>query len=170
MRGTLAGAILFVSSYSPLLVAIGLLDSFNCALVAYACYVAAGVSLLVLGLAFRSWRRLATSQITVVRARHRDGDAIAYVLTYLVPFASVGLDTWQERAALIGFFALIGVLYVQANLFYVNPILALFGFRLYEVEADNGRMMLVISRTKYVRVGTNLSVHALTDYVFLGAH
>lgn len=169
MRATFASAVLFLSSYAPLFVALGLLDSFNCRLIAYACYGVAAASVVALWLAFRSWRQLATAQVTVARARHRDADAIAYVATYIVPFASLGVDTLQERIALAGFVLLVAVLYIQAHLFYVNPLLALVGFRLFEVEADNGRLMLVISRKKYLQTGTALRLHTLSDYVFLEA-
>src|SRR5690242_13243269 len=86
---------------------------------------------------------------------------------YIVPFATLGVETWQQRVALAGFFVLVGILYIQANLFYVNPVLAAVGFRLFEVETDSGRIMLVISRAKYLQVGAAIRVHTLSDYVFL---
>jgi hypothetical protein len=169
MRGTSVGAVLFLSSFAPLLVVFGLLDSFGAGPASYACYALAAASLVVLFISFRSWRSLATSGATVARARPRDSDVIAYVATYIVPFAALGAETWQQRAALLGFFVLVGLLYIRANLFYVNPILAMVGFKLYEVETDTGRVMLIISRAGYLRTGTTLTLHTLSDYVFLEA-
>ena len=101
--------------------------------------------------------------------RHRDADAIAYVASYLVPFAALSADSWRERAALLIFLGLLAVLYVQAHLFYVNPVLAIVGFRLFELETDTGRVMLLISRRPYLQAGVLVDVHTLSDYVFLDA-
>jgi hypothetical protein len=169
MRAGFSGAVLFLSSYAPLLVVFGLLNSFGSGVASYICYGLAVFSLVALWLSFRSWRTLATTQATVARARPRDSDVIAYVATYIVPFAALSVDTWQQRTALIGFFVLVGVLYIRAHLFYVNPVLALAKFNLYEVETDTGRVMLIITRSKFLRVGVPLSVHTLSDYVFLEA-
>ena len=103
----------------------------------------------------------------MARARPRDADVIAYVATYIVPFAALGVQTWQQRGALIGFFVLVGVLYVRANFFYVNPILAIANYKLYEVETETGRVMLVITQANFVRTGSTLHLHTLSDYVFL---
>lgn len=169
MQVIFARATLFLSSYAPLFVVLGLLDSFESRAASIACFVLAGVSLAGLWLAFISWRRLAVTQVTASRVRHRDSDAIAYVATYLVPFASLGVDSSRERVALLLFLALVAVLYVQAHLFYVNPVLALVGFRLFELETDNGKIMLVITRRSYLAVGTTLKAHTLSDYVVLEA-
>lgn len=161
------GVVLFLSSFAPLLVVFGLLHSFGPGAASYACYSIAGISVTALWVSFRSWRRLNKTDAQVLRARPRDSDVIAYVATYIVPFAALGAQTWQQRGALIGFFVLVGLLYIRANLFYVNPILAIFGFKLYEVETETGKVMLVISRATYLRSGSTLKLHTLSDYVYL---
>jgi hypothetical protein len=169
MRTGTTGAVLFLSSFAPLLAVFGLLDSFGRGAASYVCYGVALGSVLALFFSFRSWRTLATTETKIARARPRDADVIAYVATYIVPFAALGVQTWQQRGALIGFFALVGVLYVRANLFYVNPILAIAKFRLYEAETESGRVMLVITRAKYLRAGSSLRLRSISDYVFLDA-
>jgi hypothetical protein len=163
------GLVLFFSSFAPLLAVFGLLESFGAGLASYVCYGLAAISVLALYVSFRSWRKLNVTQTTVARARPRDADVIAYVATYIIPFAALGVETWQQRGALIGFFVLVGVLYIRANLFYVNPILAIFNFRLFEVETGSGKALLVISKQSYLRVGATLEVHSLSDYVYLEA-
>jgi hypothetical protein len=167
MRAWVVGVVLFLSSFAPLLVVFGLLDSFGSGVASYMCYGLAILSLLALYVSFRSWRKLSVTETKVARARPRDADVIAYVATYIVPFAALGVATWQQRAALIGFFALVGVLYVRANLFYVNPILAIANFKLYEVETESGKVLLLISKAPYLRPGGTLKVHTLSDYIYL---
>ena len=57
----------------------------------------------------------------------------AYAATYLLPFLTIFSGSWQDVASLIGFVAVLGVVYVRSRLIYVNPFLALLGFRLWRV-------------------------------------
>lgn len=160
---------LFLSSFSPLFVVFGLLHSFGDGWRSFVCYVVAGASVGFLLLALYIWRKLGTTEVHVARARHRDADAIAYVATYVVPFATLGVDTRESRVALLLFLGLVALLYVRAHLFYVNPILTVIGFRLYEVETASGRIMLVLSRRKYLSLNSTIDVRTLSDYIFLEA-
>lgn len=109
MRTWAIGLVLFLSSFAPLLAVFGVLESFGGGLASYVCYGLAAASVLALYVSFRSWRKLSVTQTTVARARPRDADVIAYVATYIIPFAALGVETWQQRGALIGFFVLVGV-------------------------------------------------------------
>jgi hypothetical protein len=162
-------AVLFLSSFSPLLVVFGLLESFGAGWPSIVCFAIAGASLVFLFLALSTWRTLGASRVTVARARHRDADVIGYVATYVVPFAALGVESWRQKVALLGFLVLVGVLYIRAHLFYVNPILSAIGYRLFEVETSGGRVMLVISRRKYIQVNTQIDLRTLSDYIFLDA-
>jgi hypothetical protein len=164
-----AEATLFASSFAPLFVVFGLLHSFGKGWPALVCYGIAAGSTAFLFFALHAWRSLSASTVTIARARHRDADAIAYVATYVVPFAALGISTWQSRAALIWFLLLVGVLYVRAHLFYVNPILSAIGYRIFEAETSAGRLMIIISRKKYIRVNTDIDLRTLSDYIFLDA-
>ena len=163
------GWVLFLSSFAPLLIVFGLLNSFGAGYASDACYALAVLSVVALLASLRTWRNLGTTDAVVVRVRPRDSDVIAYVASYIVPFAALGAQTWQQRGALIGFFLLVGVLYVRADLFYVNPILAMSRFKLYEVETESGRVMLIITKRRFIGTGVTLHLHTLTDYVFLEA-
>jgi hypothetical protein len=163
VTGTWAtGGVLFLSSFAPLLVVFGLLHSFGEGIAAYVCYGVAAGSLLALYYSFRSWRKLSVTEMKVARARPRDADVIAYVATYIIPFAALGVQTWQQRGALMGFFVLIGLLYVRANLFYVNPILALFNFKLFEVETESGKVLARDDESVVLASGGDIAVaHAV---------
>jgi hypothetical protein len=163
----MAEAVLFLSSFSPLFVVFGLLDSFGAGVPSYACYAVAACSALFLLVSLRLWGTLNVTRVKVTRARQRDADAIAYVATYIVPFATLGTDSWKSRSALLLFLVLVAVLYVRAHLFYVNPLLSLIGYRLFEAETESGRVMLVISKRDYIRGNSEIDVRTLSDYIFL---
>jgi hypothetical protein len=160
---------LFLSSFAPLFVVFGLLDSFGSGWPSLVCYAVALASSLVLAWSLRVWRRMASMTVAISRARHRDGDALAYVATYVVPFAALGVADWRSRAALLFFLLLVALLYVRAHLFYVNPLLSMIGYRLFEIETESGRPMLVLSKRKYLSTGATIQVRTVSDYVFLEA-
>jgi hypothetical protein len=156
-----------VSSYAPLLVVFAALDTLGKGWPSVMCLVVAAISVIGLVVFFLSARALAPIKIVVEHARHRDTDAISYVVTYLIPFAGFEAHTLRTRISLAIFLLIIGILYVRAHLFYVNPLLTVVGFRLFEVETDSGRILLVISRRKFIGARSNLSLCTLSDYVFL---
>jgi hypothetical protein len=160
-----AELVMFVSSFAPLLLVFALLDSFGSRTVQAVLIIVAGLSLAGLAVLFLLLNRLDNQTIDVTRARPRDGDAIAYVATYVLPFLTLGTDSWQSRVALTLFVLIVGTLVIRSHIFYVNPVLALFGFRLFEIEAGD-QFVLVLTRRPYVRPGSTLSARRLSDYVY----
>lgn len=167
MPSVLAQAVLFASSYVPLFLIFALLDSWGRGIPSVAAVVLAFVSLIGLAFFFGEARRLATGTVRITRARHRDGDAIGYVVTYLVPFVGFQNPAPRLQIALLLLIVVIGALYLRSHLFYVNPLLSLAGYRLYEGETESGRSFILISRRRYIPPDSDISVASLSDYVFL---
>jgi hypothetical protein len=119
-----------------------------------------------IGLLFRVLGRLNLEDLDIERAKPRDADAIGYVVTYLIPFLALSSDTWQARAALLLFVVVVGALYVRSHIFYVNPILNLVGYRLFELEVGTG-FVILMSRKSYVAPRTTLQARRISDYVYI---
>jgi hypothetical protein len=166
MVTTTAQTLLFLSSFSPLFLMFGLLDSFGSTIPEWIWYALAGLYLLGLLIFFRLVAGLASDSILVDRARPRDGDAIGYVVTYLIPFLALSTSDWRARAALLVFILVVAVLYVRSHIFYVNPILSLVGYRLFEIEAGRGYVIL-LTRRRFLEPGGTITARRLSDYVFL---
>lgn len=137
MPSALAQAVLFTSSYAPLLLIFALLDSWGRGIPSMLAVGLALASIAGLVLFFEDANRLATARVRVLHARHRDGDAIGYVVTYLVPFVGFQNPAPRLQAALMLLIVVIGALYLRSHLFYVNPLLSLAGFRLDEAETED---------------------------------
>jgi hypothetical protein len=93
------------------------------------------VSLAALGVFRLAAARRAKHRVTVMSVEHRTPDVAAYAVTYLLPFLVVFDGTWRDVLALALFVGLIGVIYVNSGMLYVNPVLALFGYHLFLVRA-----------------------------------
>jgi hypothetical protein len=157
---------LFLSSYSPLFAVFALLDSFGSGWPPRVCLLVAAVGLMLPVLMFLIARRLAPQSLHVESSQVRDGDALAYIATYLVPFAAISATTARERGALGLFVVLIAVLYVRSELFYIDPLLALVGYRLFQVATPAGTSAVLLTRRRFLRSGIDLTARRLSDYVY----
>lgn len=91
-------------------------------------------------------------------------------MAYLFPFLGVDLTQPAQRLAFAVLFAAVAALYVRSNLIYVNPILAAAGFHLFEVELDNGRVLMLLSRSGYQRPGSAVRMAMAGSFVALERH
>jgi hypothetical protein len=157
---------LFLSSYSPLFAVFALLDSFGAGWPTQICIGLAAAGVLLPVLVFLAARRLAPQSLHVESAQVRDGDALAYIATYLVPFAAVAATTARERGALGLFVLLIAVLYVRSGLFYINPLLALVGYRLFQITTPAGASVVLLTRRRFLRSGIDVNARRLGEYVY----
>ena len=167
MPSLLTEITLFLSSFAPLIAIFSLLNTFGRGAPSIVCLAVAGISLVGLAVFMRLARALAPIDLTVGAVRKRDQDTIGYVVTYLLPFVAIGATTWRLRTAVIVFVVVVGVLYVRAHLFYVNPVLALVGFRLFEVEIVGAPSAILMTRQHHLPAGSALRVRALSNTVLL---
>jgi hypothetical protein len=157
---------LFLSSYAPLFGVFGLLDSFGPGWAARVCLIVAAIGLVLPWIVLARARRLASQTLNVATSQIRDGDALAYIATYLVPFAAISATTARERGALGLFIFLIAVIYIRSELFYVNPLLALAGYRLFQVSTTAGTSAVLLSRQRFLRPQAAVEARRLSDYVY----
>jgi len=74
-------------------------------------------------------------------------DAItSYILVYIFPFVVLDLSQVINWISFIVFFVVIGIIQVRSNHLYVNPILGIIGYDIYEVETDRGRLTLLSNK------------------------
>lgn len=163
----LARVVLFVSSYAPLLVLFAVIRSFGDGWPTFVCVGVAVGSVLALGAVWWVFRnRLSSDNATFTDARNRDADVMAYVVSYVVPFAAATNKDSATRWALALFAVMIAVLYVRSAVFYVHPLLLLAGIHVYEASR-NGVPVIVLTRQRYLRQSSTLKVVSIALNVYL---
>jgi hypothetical protein len=158
--------LLFLSSYSPLLAVFALLDTFGRGWPSLICLVLAVAGVVLLPALFIVDRRTSGQTLRAASASPRDSDVLAYVASYLVPFADFGAEDLRKRLAIIIFLALIAILYIRLQLFYVNPLLALVGYRTYQVTTTGGTSVVLITHRSFIPPGRDMQAIRLSDYVW----
>jgi|SRR6266850_4744754 len=112
-------------------------------------------------------RRLATHSIHVASASSRDSEAMSYIVTYLLPFLGLDSQSLADRISLGIFLGMLAVLYVGSNLIHMNPVLNLVGFRLFEIEGQDGKRTTLITKRGYIPPRSEISIVSLSNSVAL---
>lgn len=159
--------ILFLSSYAPLFLIIAMRGWNDSRYLAAGIAVVAVLSVVVLFVFLRSVQKLASDKITVDSVVSRDGDAMSYIVTYLLPFLGVKLNDVTDAASLGIVLVVIAILYVNSNMIYTNPVLNIAGYHIFEIQDADGKTTALICKRAYVRMGSEINVIAVGDYVLL---
>lgn len=160
--------ILFVSSYAPLLLLFSVLESFGAGWPSKLCLLVGAISIVALGVLLVLLRATSSPESDDFKgARSRDADVMAYVVSYVVPFAAATDDTDEAtRIALAVFAGLVAVLYIRSSVYYVHPLLLLFGIHVYEATRQ-GVPVIILTRRRYLRQTANLRVISIGDNVYM---
>lgn len=152
---------LFFSSYSLLFVALAFkykFDNFTWIFIVLA--VLGGIALIRI-----TKTRINPDNREVVNIVPKNDQVLGYLVSYLLPFIGFNLTAGNEFIALIIIFLTIGVLYIKADIIYINPLLLLFGFNIYEAQFTNESKRILISKKNVneIRLLKNISFYELED-------
>jgi drug/metabolite transporter (DMT)-like permease len=159
--------ILFLSSYAPLFLIIAVRGWKDSRSLAIGLAVAAVLSVVILFVFLRMAQKLAPGKVAVSSVISRDGDAMSYIVTYLLPFLAVKLNDPTDVFSLGVVLFVIGLLYVNSNMIHTNPVLNIAGYHIFEIEDSKGKTTALICKRSYVRVGSELDAISVGDYVLL---
>lgn len=126
------------------------------------------VLIMLLYLSFAYWKRhIASIAIRATNISSNDGWIAAYIIAYLVPFASIALDKFNLEVSIIIAFALILIL-PFVNSAIPNPLLFVCGYHFYSVSAENGISNYILISKRSLRNSKHLkSVQRIFEYLLL---
>lgn len=170
--------VLFLSSYAPLFLLVGLRSVGRSDVVTIACGVLIFLGALGTVVFLQAAERKPTGTYQLLEVADRNGDVAAYAATYLLPFVTVFSGEWQDVATLAAFVVFLGVLYVRSRLIYVNPVLSILGYHLWSVipktagddSADSKSVAwpkYLLADTEAIRKGQVIRAHRVTPTLLL---
>lgn len=164
----LTRTMLFLSSYAPLFTILAIRNwDVRTSAVALLVLTAASIGWLLLFL--RHALGLAPMTVEIKRATSRDGDIVSYIVSYLLPFLAIDFGRPADLLSLLVLLTVIALLYVHSNLIYVNPLLAAVGYHLVEIEENNGKVSILLSKKPYLRPGDSARVIPAGDLISIEA-
>lgn len=161
--------LLFLSSYFPLCVIFSIVFYNKNYWIALTVLLAGFIGLLGTLFYLRYAQRFNAMKIAVKGHQRKDGEAMSYILTYLVPFVVLPSDNWQKMVSLGVFFFVLALLYINTNMIHVNPMLNIFGYRIYEVSLEDGAVHALITRRRVLR-GTEVKAIEIDEDIYLEKH
>lgn len=167
MPSLLIRILLCISSYFPLILIFAIQFWFQGRRATS--LIALGVGLLgLLGLlAYLAFaKRLNPVGVTVESVNRKDGEAMSYIVSYLLPFMALPSGELADTLSLAVFLVVLGALYVNSDMMHINPMLNLIGWHIYDLTLTDGEARSLISRRR-VRRGHKLQAILMSDDIFL---
>ena len=155
---------MFLSSYAPLFALMAYLNR-HVRGAGLILAIVAAMALLGLFVVMISKRRERGPRLVVQHARPQDGDVLAYVTGYLVPFFELDLSKRDDVVVLCTFIFVLMLVYINSNMLLVNPVLSLAGYHSFEVEDSDGNAYALLARRTDVEPGTVLHPAQITRYL-----
>lgn len=155
---------LFLSSYAPLFLLLAYANR-SCGTVWHVLVGTAAVSVLALVLVMLARRREKGPRLVVAHSQPKDGDVLAYTATYLLPFLGIDLTKTDDVVLFAGFLLVLGVVYINSNMLFVNPVLSVAGYHSFEVEDTHGHVYSVITRRRDLEPDTPIRPSQVDRYV-----
>lgn len=159
--------LLFLSSYAPLLVILGVRNAFGHMKISYVLFGVAALSILGLVIYLSVARRLTAHEIVVQQAVSKDGEAMSYIVTYLLPFLAIDSGNRADQISLAIVLLMLAVLYISSNLIHMNPMLNLGGYRILELDSQDGKRCTLITKRAHIRAGASITAVSLSDSILL---
>jgi hypothetical protein len=159
---------MLASAYAPLLLLLAVINSFGLPWLRWAFLALAvlGVTGTVLFLVVAIPGRNATIE-KVYTAKPREGEALKFFASYVVPFFVTATAPPAARWGLLIYLVMISLLYLQGDMYFSNPLLAVLGYRVFELgRADRG-FLLVISRSWHLAPDEAMALVPLGGYIYV---
>jgi hypothetical protein len=151
MPSLIARLLLFMSSYFPLACILAVLFFEQRRTLAIVILGIGLAGLLGMFAFLRYLQRFEPSVARIEGVERRDTEITSYLVTYVIPFLALPSDNLDRGVALLIFFAVLCLLYVNSNMIHINPMMTLCRYHLYEVTLANGDVCAVLSRLRLTR-------------------
>ncbi len=108
--------------------------------------------------------------VTVSKATYRSADMFSYSMPYVLGFLGFKLDDWRTVMSAGIFMAMLFIVSYRTHHMFVNPVLALFGYGLYDATFKNSagaeRQGFLISRHP-LNIGSQCRVEAISHALYV---
>lgn len=168
MLSVLARLALTATAVAPVLLSFAFAFAFNRQWLYVA--IAVGACALLTALCYnviqKARYRLASSTFRFKKIEAADRENIGFLLVYLLPLFTADLSelNWSIWVPAIGIFAWITA---TGYSYHFNPLLTLFGWHFYRVEAEEGVTYVLLTKRELRTASEPIEVGQLTEYIVL---
>lgn len=165
--------LLFISAYSPLFIILAVKDyDFECGRWSHPTPVIVMlaitfVSIVLLFVSVQAIKR-GSMAVDVVAVRNRSVDLINYTIPYMLSFFGIDLSKPSDVISIAIFLSIMLLLTITTKSVFLNPILALTGYGLYDLDFRfDGKISSVIVISKLeMHPGDRFYIRSLTRFLY----
>ncbi|MGY6648498.1 hypothetical protein [Wenyingzhuangia sp. IMCC45574] len=168
--------LLFISAYSPLSLILIVKDfDFNCwrgfkhPIVVLSLLIVSSLSIILLVLSIKLIKK-GNYQVKVIEVQNRSVDLINYTIPYIVSFFGFDLAKMDDVFSLIIFLLLMLFLTIKSKSVFLNPILLLMGYNLYDIKYEFEKKehnTIILNKFENLKKGDKLYIRSLTRFLYL---
>ena len=103
---------------------------------------------------------------TIMKRQNMTGEYALYFLAYILPFLLNDFNNTQHVVSLIILFATYAILMLRSNSIHVNPILNLWGYKIYKITDQNKDEVWLLSKNRVI-IDNEIKVHELDEDVYI---
>lgn len=155
---------LFLVSYFPLFIIIGILHYDNLAILPIV-VIASIVGFAGLFITFYVLNRISGEYKKSTTVKPATKINFQYFLAYIIPFIAIDIDSTRQLLAYSVLFVFLGILYIRTELIYVNPTLTMLKYNLFKMKINNEDVML-ITKNSYDEVLNDPVIRLGSDLYF----
>lgn len=170
----LTAVLLFISAYAPLFIILAVKDfdfSFTYRFKhPVPIYILLGLTAISVGLLFFAVNSIKRGNMPVAikSVKSRSVDLINYTIPYIVSFFGFDLSKTEDVVSLTIFLLLMLLMTIKSKSIFMNPILLLAGYNLYDIEYEfDGKTNTTIVISKFdMRNGDFYYIRSLTRFLY----
>lgn len=171
----LPSILFFLSAYSPLAIIFLIHDfDWNTKSVMHPIivYLTLGIAFFSILLLILSLKRIKTSSpyVTLISVTNKSGELLNYTIPYMISFILMDLSNTKLLINFAYFMILMYVLAMKTHNIFNNPILAIFGYNLYDVKYQrNGieQQSFFLFKGERLKKGEQCRIIDISEHLFL---
>jgi hypothetical protein len=108
------------------------------------------------------------ASVQVTKVSNKSGDMFTYTIPYMISFYNFNLGDWKTLLSLFVFMTLMFALSYRTQSLFINPVLALAGYGLYDCQFKDGnreKQGLLISKHEF-QIGDTCIIERLSNFLY----
>lgn len=94
-------------------------------------------------------------------------EPLGFLVAYALPLVTTGSEP-SSRLGLLAFAIMMGLVVWQEQLFQINPLLAILGYKFFSAKVENDAHILILTRKRVLGSGV-MPLVPISDYLWLDA-
>ena len=162
--------LMFLSSYVPLIIIFSIRVVNNYRYFTISGIIISIILTIILLRILKATAQFPIEPISLSSVNYKSSDLLAYMFSYVFPFLDLDPGSYIDSIIILFIFVILAVIYINSNMIYINPMLSVFGYKIYEITSKTNDVYILITKKSKLPVGEILDVHDLGSNVKMGVN